>query len=110
MNQRALLAGATGLVGRNILHLLSNDSLISEVRALTRHPLPNQDKGFLVKELIVDFDRLQEHPEWFRVDLVFCALGTTIAKARTKEAFRRVDFEYLFAIARPPVQLAHVIS
>ncbi len=100
MKQRALLAGATGLVGRNILHLLSNDSMISEVRALIRHPLPNQDKGFLVRELIVDFDRLQEHPDWFTVDLVFCALGTTIAKARTTKAFRRVDFEYPFAIAK----------
>ncbi len=100
LKQRALLAGATGLVGLNILHLLSKDNVIAEVRALIRHPLPTQDKSPLVQELIIDFDRLQEHPEWFNVDLVFCALGTTIAKAKTREAFRRVDFEYPFAIAK----------
>ena len=85
MKQRVLLAGATGLVGRNILHLLSKDNRIEEVRALIRHPLPAPDNSPLVQELITDFDRLQEHPEWFEVDIVFCALGTTIAKARTRK-------------------------
>jgi uncharacterized protein YbjT (DUF2867 family) len=100
MKQRVLLAGATGLVGRNILHLLSKDNRIEEVRALIRHPLPAPDNSPLVQELITDFDRLQEHPEWFEVDIVFCALGTTIAKARTKEAFRRVDFDYPLTVAK----------
>ncbi len=98
--QRALLAGATGLVGRNILHLLSKDSMIAEIRALTRRSLPSEDKSPVVKELITDFDKLQEHPEWFEVDTVFCAIGTTIAKAKTQTAFRRVDFDYPFTIAK----------
>jgi uncharacterized protein YbjT (DUF2867 family) len=98
--QRALLAGATGLVGHNILHLLSKDSMIAEVRALTRRSLPSEDKSPVVKELITDFDKLQEHPEWFEVDTVFCALGTTIAKAKTQTAFRRVDFDYPLTIAK----------
>jgi len=100
MKQRVLLVGATGLVGRIILHLLSKDSMIGEIRVLTRRPLPSDDKSPIVKELITDFEKLQEHPEWFEVDLVFCSLGTTIAKARTKKAFRRVDFDYPLAIAR----------
>ena len=82
--QRAFLAGATGLVGRNILHLLSKDSMIAEIRALTRRSLPSADKSPVVKELITDFDKLQEHPEWFEVDTVFCAIGTTIAKAKRR--------------------------
>jgi uncharacterized protein YbjT (DUF2867 family) len=95
-----LLAGATGLVGREILHLLSRDPMIAEVRALVRRPLPEQDKGPQVKECIADFDQLQEHPDWFRTDLVFCALGTTIAKAGSQTAFRKVDFEYPLMIAK----------
>ncbi len=98
--KRALLAGATGLVGRNILHLLSKDSMIGELRALTRRSLPIEDKTPVVKELLIDFERLQEHPEWFDVDMVFCALGTTIAKARTRKFFRRVDLDYPLAIAK----------
>jgi len=100
MKQRALLAGATGLVGRNVLHLLSKDSMIAEVRALTRRSLLSEDKSPVVKELITDFDKLQEHPEWFEVDTVFCALGTTIAKAKTQTAFRQVDFDYPLTIAK----------
>lgn len=96
----ALLAGATGLVGREILHLLSRDPLIATVRALVRRPLPEQDKGPRVVECIADFERLQEHPDWFTADVVFCALGTTRAKAGSPQAFRRVDFEYPLAIAK----------
>ena len=98
--KRIILAGATGLVGRHILHLLSSDSMIEEVRALTRRPLPAEDKSPIVKELMIDFERLEEHPEWFDVNIVFCALGTTIAKAKTQKAFRRVDFDYPLAIAK----------
>jgi uncharacterized protein YbjT (DUF2867 family) len=98
--QRAMLVGATGLVGSNILHLLVKDSTIGEVRALTRRSLPSQDNSPVVKELIADFERLQDHPEWFEVDMVFCALGTIIAKAKTQTAFRRVDFDYPLAVAK----------
>jgi uncharacterized protein YbjT (DUF2867 family) len=97
--KRVLLAGATGLVGSHILHLLTKDSMIGEIRVLTRRSLPSEDKSSVVKELIADFERLQEHPEWFEVDIVFCALGTTIAKAKTQAAFRRVDFDYPLALA-----------
>ena len=98
--QRVLLIGATGLVGSNILRLLVKDNTIGEVRALTRRSLQSKDKTPVVKELITDFVTLQEHPEWFEVDIVFCALGTTIAKARTKEAFKRVDFDYPLIVAK----------
>jgi uncharacterized protein YbjT (DUF2867 family) len=98
--QVALLAGATGLVGREILRLLSDDEKIVEVRALVRRPLPEEDRQPRVRELVTGFDDLQDHPDWFKVDLVFSALGTTIAKARSPEAFRRVDFDYPLAIAR----------
>ncbi len=99
--QIVLLAGATGLVGREILRLLAKDDGIAEVRALLRRPLPGHvDKSPRVRELIADFDHLQDHPDWFRADLVFSALGTTISKAGSQAAFRAVDFEYPLAIAR----------
>lgn len=96
----ALLAGATGLVGREILRLLAQDDQISEVRVLVRRPLPDKERSPRIRELITDFDRLHEHPEWFKVDFVFSALGTTIKKAGSQAAFRRVDFDYPLAIAK----------
>lgn len=98
----ALLAGATGLVGRECLRLLASDEAFSEVRALLRRPLPAADRlpnMGKVRECITNFDKLADHPEWFAVSHVFCALGTTIKVAGSQAAFRRVDFEYPLAIA-----------
>lgn len=98
--QIALLAGGTGLVGRELLRLVANDDRIAEVRALVRRPLPMEDKGPRVRECIIDFEHLQNYRDLFQADVVFSALGTTIHQAGTKEAFHRVDFEYPFAIAK----------
>jgi uncharacterized protein YbjT (DUF2867 family) len=97
---RALLAGATGLVGRECLRLLAADKEVAEVRALVRRPLPADAAGPRVRECRAEFERLDEHPDWFAVDKVFCALGTTIKQAGSQQAFRRVDCEYPFAIAK----------
>lgn len=95
----ALLAGATGLVGREILRLLCEDDGVAEVRALVRRDLAGRPHP-KVLQCRVDFERLDEHPQWFRADALFCALGTTIKDAGSEEAFRRVDYSYPLAIAR----------
>ncbi len=96
----ALLAGATGLVGRECLRLLANEPAFTEVRALLRRPLPDASRSPKVRECIADFAKLADHPEWFAVSHVFCALGTTIKVAGSQAAFRQVDFEYPLAIAK----------
>ena len=101
--RRVLVVGATGLVGGEILAGLVADEGVSEVRALVRRPLDRRAKTSKLREVVADFDTLGEHPEWFRVDQVMCALGTTIRKAGSRDAFRRVDFDYPMEIAR----LAH---
>jgi uncharacterized protein YbjT (DUF2867 family) len=95
-----LVAGATGLVGRECLRLLANDSEIEEVRALVRRPLPPECNGPRIRECRTDFERLSDHPDWFQVDWVFCVLGTTMAKAGSRAAFQHVDYEYPLAIAK----------
>lgn len=111
---RVLLAGATGLVGQAWLRRLLADPLVGEVRALVRHELsaaellqlpphaPIDALPGLAKLRIgeVDFDRLVRHTDWFKVDWVCCALGTTLGKAGSKAAFRRVDFDYPLQIAQ----------
>jgi uncharacterized protein YbjT (DUF2867 family) len=96
----ALVAGGTGLVGRELLRLLSAEPGIAEVRALVRRPLiVRQDSK--VRECRTELDRLDAHPEWFQgVDAAFCALGTTIKKAGSQDAFRRVDFDFPLAVAK----------
>jgi uncharacterized protein YbjT (DUF2867 family) len=99
--RRVLLAGATGLVGRECLALLSADPTVTAVTALVRRePADATSHVRKVRIVRVDFDRLEGHRELFAVDQVVCVLGTTIRQAGSRAAFRRVDFDYPLAIAR----------
>jgi uncharacterized protein YbjT (DUF2867 family) len=99
--RRVLLAGATGLVGRECLALLAADPSVSAVTALVRRPPADRTgHGNKVRFEQVDFDRLEARRELFAVDQALCALGTTIRQAGTREAFRRVDLDYPLAVAR----------
>jgi uncharacterized protein YbjT (DUF2867 family) len=97
---RILIAGATGLVGRLVLDKTLADARISRVMAPTRRRLAAHPK---LDNPLVDFDHLPNDADWWRVDGVICALGTTRAKAGSDAAFRTVDYDYPLAVAR----LAH---
>lgn len=96
----ALVAGATGLVGGHLVHQLTSDARYDRVFALTRRALPADLAATGVVEVRVDYDRLEERAADLAADHVFCALGTTIRKAGSQEAFRRVDLAYPLAVAR----------
>ncbi|THC46310.1 NAD-dependent epimerase/dehydratase family protein [Massilia sp. Mn16-1_5] len=92
--RRVLLAGATGLVGREILRALLADHAVTEIHVLSRRALDQSDPRVQVH--IVDFARLPSLP---RVDEVYLALGTTIRVAGSEQAFRAVDLEANLAVA-----------
>lgn len=94
----ALLVGATGLVGQQCLRLLTQDPAVGSVRVLVRRPLAVDSPK--VQVCVADFDRLETHADWLAADWVFCALGTTIAKAGSRAAFRQVDFDYPLQVAQ----------
>jgi uncharacterized protein YbjT (DUF2867 family) len=93
-----VLLGASGLVGGHLLHLLAGDPSYAQITLLTRRRLGLD--GGKVREAVIDFER----PETFRAHLagddVFCCLGTTIKKAGSEDAFRKVDFDAPLAVAR----------
>lgn len=89
------MAGATGLVGREILHGLLADNSVAAVHTLGRRQLPLTHAK--LTQHIVDFAALPGLP---RVDEIYLALGTTIKVAGSQEAFRAVDFESNLAVAR----------
>lgn len=97
---RLLLAGATGLVGQATLALALASPRVVAVVAPTRRALPAHPK---LLNPVVDFDALPGDADWWRVDAVACALGTTIRDAGSQAAFHRVDHDYPLAVAR----LAH---
>ena len=95
-----LLLGATGLVGRECLRLLGADSEVTRIIVPVRQRLDSPSLLPKVEEEIVNFDALVERPELFRVDQIFCTLGTTIRQAGSQSAFRRVDYEYPLVAAK----------
>ncbi len=94
----ALIAGATGLIGNELLHILLESSEYKEVYALVRNPL--KMKHPKLKEVMVDFERLNEFKQYFAVNDVFVCLGTTIKKAKTQEAMYKIDVDYPVEIGR----------
>lgn len=94
---KLLLAGATGLVGGHVLAQALADPRIDAVVAPTRRALPAHPK---LLAPTVDFEALPDDAPWWAADAAICALGTTIGKAGSQEAFRRVDHDYQLAIAK----------
>jgi uncharacterized protein YbjT (DUF2867 family) len=95
-----LLFGATGLVGRECLNLLLEDEAYDTTHILMRRAIEGLDRHSKAVQYVIDFDAFIESGDMPEVDHVFCALGTTMAKAGSKEAFRNVDYEYTVGIAR----------
>jgi len=87
---KAVIAGATGLTGSNlVLKLLAGDKS-TEITCLVR-TIP-EDKPDGVTYIKTDFDMI--HYKKFKADTAFTCLGTTIKKAGSRENFYRVDYHY----------------
>lgn len=95
----ALVAGATGLAGAEILARLLEDVHYESVTVLTRRPLVVTATSGKLRSLVTDFER-QDWPIEPGVHHIYCALGTTMSKAGSREAFRRVDHDYPLRLAR----------
>jgi uncharacterized protein YbjT (DUF2867 family) len=102
MKKSALIAGASGLVGRHCLNVLLEEPYYRQVVALVRRPLPLAHPRLVQGE--IDFDRLEAAADLIRGDDVFCCLGTTIKNAGSQEAFRKVDAFYPLQLATIAVQ------
>jgi uncharacterized protein YbjT (DUF2867 family) len=93
----ALVLGATGLVGTYLVDQLLEHPAYAKVRILVRdkmnrtHPKLEQHR--------VNFDHLERYADLFRVHDLFLCLGTTMAQAGSKAAFRKVDFGYNYTAA-----------
>lgn len=94
----ALVIGASGLVGSECLQQLLHDKFYDRVIALSRKPLGVEHVKLLNQ--IVNFDDPQSFADYCGVDVVFSAIGTTIKKAGSQEAFYKVDFSYAYEVAK----------
>lgn len=95
---KLLLVGATGLVGHQVLMRALEDPRIESVIAPARRPLAVTHRKLTAPT--VRFEDLPQDADWWQADAAICTLGTTIAKAGSREAFRQVDHDYPLAVAR----------
>ena len=93
----AVIAGATGLVGGELVQMLLQDGTYSRVIALTRREFPVDHPK--LRKVITDLHQIPAALSGIEVDDVFCCLGTTMAKAGSREKFREVDFVFPLALA-----------
>ncbi len=96
MPRTALIAGASGLVGGHLVQHLLDAEAWDHVVSVGRRRLDVEHP--CLEQLLVDFDHL-DATDFPTSDDAFCCLGTTIKKAGSEEAFRRVDLDYVVAFA-----------
>ena len=92
MNKTALIAGATGLVGKHIISELIAHHAYTKIIVLSRRSL-NINHPKLI-EKIIDFNLLEHTTITGKVDECYCALGTTQRKSG-KEGMVKVDYEFV---------------
>jgi uncharacterized protein YbjT (DUF2867 family) len=95
----AWIAGGSGLVGALVLRrLLDETRTFERVVSVGRRTLPIDHPALLqVRTELVPEPQVGEAPS---PDVAFCALGTTLGKAGSREAFRRVDHDAVVAFAK----------
>ena len=98
MNKTAIIIGATGLTGSNLLQQLLKDDDFSTVKIFVRTAT-----GFLhskIQENIIDFNAIENIKDNISGDVLFSCLGTTIKQAGSRENQHMVDFTYQYAFAK----------
>lgn len=98
-NKSVLILGATGLVGGEMLKMFLEDELYGRILVAGRRPVDGIAGDSRLSSHVIDFDNLRESAGLFEVDHLICALGTTIAKAGSRENFRKVDLDYTMEAA-----------
>lgn len=99
MTQTAVVFGATGLVGKELVYELLENKQFLKVIAVLRQDLPIAHHQ-LEKIILKDYSELETIRNKLTADVYFCCIGTTIKKAGTRDAFKKVDFDIPVQIAK----------
>lgn len=98
MTYKAVVVGATGLVGKHLVHELLQDVNCTEVRILVRRATDLQHPK--LKQIIIDFENPNDYKKHLQGDVLFSCLGTTLKQAGDRKNQFRVDFTYQYWAAK----------
>lgn len=96
--KKVLVIGASGLTGKALVNLLMREHADSEIHLLLRTKMSLEAKNLY--QHIVDFNNIEIFDYLFQCNIVFCCLGTTLKKAKTKENFKAVDVDLVVKCAQ----------
>lgn len=94
---KAIVFGASGLVGNELVKQMIEDPKVESVLVFCRKPLELSNQK--LKTVITDFTN-EDWKNEMEGDVIFCCLGTTIKKAGSQDAFKKVDYWLPVAIAK----------
>lgn len=99
-HNKAVIFGATGLVGNALLQLVLNDSFFNHIIVATRAPLSFKHQKMTVCH--IDFSNFEEIEKCIKESsVVFSAIGTTQQKVQgDKKKYRKIDFDITYNIGR----------
>lgn len=100
--QTAIVIGATGMVGTQLILQLIATTDISKIVSLVRRASDVEHPK--LEEHVIDFDKPESWAELVKGDVLFSCLGTTLANAKSKAAQYKVDFTYQFNVAQVAAQ------
>lgn len=92
MMKTAIIIGATGLTGNELLNQLLQDDYFNHVIVFVRKKIEITHSK--LTQHIVDFNNLKDYTNSIKGDVVFCCMGTTIKIAGSQDAFKKVDYTY----------------
>lgn len=99
---KALVIGATGAVGKDLVDLLLENDAFSEVHIFVRRKVENANPKLKVH--LVDFDNVEKWKPLVSGDVAFSCLGTTLKAAGSKEAQWKIDYQYQYDFAQAASQ------
>tara|TARA_B110000967_G_scaffold204441_1_gene246932 strand:+ start:3691 stop:4344 length:654 start_codon:yes stop_codon:yes gene_type:complete len=98
----ALVLGATGATGKEIVKLLLEDSNFSKVSVFVRRTIDIDHEKLIIHE--INFSKLSEYDNLVKGDILFSALGTTKQDAGSRKEQFLVDYTYQYAFAKMAVE------
>jgi uncharacterized protein YbjT (DUF2867 family) len=97
-SKHALLIGATGATGKDLLDVLLQDEDFHQVDIFVRRELNVQHEKLKVH--VIDFEEPEQWKHLVKGDVLFSCLGTTLKAAGSKEAQWKIDYDYQYEFAR----------
>jgi len=88
---KALIIGATGATGKDLVHILLHDPAYTAVAIFVRRPTGWSHPK--LTEVLTDFDNPENVTAQISGDVLFCCLGTTLKAAGSKDRQRHIDYE-----------------